>query len=54
MTQNIPGGEIYTALEKGTIDAVEWVGPYDDYKLGFYKVRPTITTIPAGGKAARS
>jgi TRAP-type mannitol/chloroaromatic compound transport system substrate-binding protein len=36
--QNIPGGEIYTALEKGTIDAAEWVGPYDDLKLGFYKV----------------
>ncbi|MCU0940667.1 MAG: ABC transporter substrate-binding protein, partial [Burkholderiaceae bacterium] len=28
--QNIPGGEIYAALEKGTIDATEWVGPYDD------------------------
>ncbi|MCX7897338.1 MAG: TRAP transporter substrate-binding protein [Rhodocyclaceae bacterium] len=36
--QNIPGGEIYQALEKGTIDAAEWVGPYDDLKLGFYKV----------------
>lgn len=38
--QNIPGGEIYQALEKGTIDAAEWVGPYDDQKLGFYKVAP--------------
>ena len=38
--QNIPGGEIYTALEKGTIDAAEWVGPYDDLKLGFNKVAP--------------
>ena len=38
--QNIPGGEIYTALEKGTIDAAEWVGPYDDQKLGFAKVAP--------------
>ena len=38
--QNIPGGEIYAALEKGTIDAVEWVGPYDDQKLGFNKVAP--------------
>jgi TRAP-type mannitol/chloroaromatic compound transport system substrate-binding protein len=38
--QTIPGGEIYTALEKGTIDAVEWVGPYDDEKLGFFKVAP--------------
>ena len=35
---NIPGGEIYAALEKGTIDAAEWVGPYDDQKLGFHKV----------------
>jgi TRAP-type C4-dicarboxylate transport system substrate-binding protein len=36
--QVIPGGDIYPALEKGTIDAAEWVGPYDDEKLGFYKV----------------
>ncbi len=36
--QNIPAGEIYQSLEKGTIDAAEWVGPYDDLKLGFYKV----------------
>ncbi|CAN7406112.1 TRAP transporter substrate-binding protein [Rhizobacter sp. LjRoot28] len=38
--QNLPGGEVYQALEKGTIDAAEWVGPYDDLKLGFYKVAP--------------
>ncbi|MCZ8250944.1 MAG: TRAP transporter substrate-binding protein [Hylemonella sp.] len=38
--QNIPGGEIYQALEKGTLDAAEWVGPYDDQKLGFFKVAP--------------
>jgi TRAP-type mannitol/chloroaromatic compound transport system substrate-binding protein len=38
--QQIAGGEIYQALEKGVIDAVEWVGPYDDEKLGFYKVAP--------------
>ncbi|HXN15017.1 MAG TPA: TRAP transporter substrate-binding protein [Usitatibacter sp.] len=38
VTQQIPGGEIYPALEKGTIDAAEWVGPYDDEKLGFHKV----------------
>ncbi len=38
MPQQIPGGDIYPALEKGTIDAAEWVGPYDDEKLGFYKV----------------
>ena len=36
--QQIAGGEIYPALEKGTIDATEWVGPYDDEKLGFNKV----------------
>lgn len=36
--QQIPGGEIYAALEKGTIDAAEWIGPYDDEKLGFGKV----------------
>ena len=38
--QNIPGGDIYPALEKGTIDAAEWVGPYDDEKLGFNKIAP--------------
>jgi TRAP-type mannitol/chloroaromatic compound transport system substrate-binding protein len=36
--QQIGGGDIYPALEKGTIDAAEWVGPYDDEKLGFYKI----------------
>ncbi len=36
--QLIAGGDVYPALEKGTIDAAEWVGPYDDEKLGFYKV----------------
>ena len=36
--QNLPAGEIYQALEKGTIDAAEWIGPYDDLKLGLYKV----------------
>jgi TRAP-type mannitol/chloroaromatic compound transport system substrate-binding protein len=38
--QQIAGGEIYQALERGTIDAAEWVGPYDDEKLGFQKVAP--------------
>ncbi|MBL8442982.1 MAG: TRAP transporter substrate-binding protein [Zoogloeaceae bacterium] len=38
--QNIPAGEIYQSLEKGTIDAAEWIGPYDDLKLGFHKVAP--------------
>jgi len=36
--QNLPAGEIYQALEKGTIDAAEWIVPYDDLKLGLYKV----------------
>ncbi len=38
--QQLAGGDIYPALEKGTIDAAEWVGPYDDEKLGFFKVAP--------------
>ncbi len=37
---DMPGGEIYQALQKRTIDAAEWVGPYDDQKLGFNKVAP--------------
>jgi TRAP-type mannitol/chloroaromatic compound transport system substrate-binding protein len=36
--QQIAGGDIYPALEKGTLDAAEWVGPHDDEKLGFHKV----------------
>ena len=36
--QQLAGGDVYPALEKGTIDGAEWVGPYDDEKLGFYKV----------------
>ncbi|TAK81620.1 MAG: ABC transporter substrate-binding protein [Betaproteobacteria bacterium] len=36
--QQIPPGEIYTSLEKGLIDGAEWIGPYDDEKLGFHKV----------------
>jgi TRAP-type mannitol/chloroaromatic compound transport system substrate-binding protein len=36
--QQLAAGDIYPALEKGTIDAAEWVGPYDDEKLGFHKV----------------
>lgn len=36
--QQIAGGDIYPSLEKGTIDAAEWIGPYDDEKLGFHKV----------------
>src|SRR5213075_1563895 len=38
--QQIAGGEIYSALEKGTIDAAEWVGPYDDERLGLQKIAP--------------
>ncbi|MCV6613718.1 MAG: TRAP transporter substrate-binding protein DctP [Cellvibrionaceae bacterium] len=35
---NIPGGELYTSLQTGVIDATEWVGPYNDLALGFYQV----------------
>lgn len=37
---NLPAAQIYAALDKGSIDAAEWVGPYDDQKLGFVKVAP--------------
>jgi TRAP-type mannitol/chloroaromatic compound transport system substrate-binding protein len=40
VSQNMPAGEVYQALEKGTLDATEFVGPYDDEKLGFAKVAP--------------
>jgi len=40
VAQQIAGGDIYPALEKGTIDAAEWIGPYDDQKLGFNKIAP--------------
>ena len=33
----VSGGEIYTSLDRGVIDATEWVGPYHDSKMGFYK-----------------
>jgi TRAP-type mannitol/chloroaromatic compound transport system substrate-binding protein len=36
--QTLAGAEIYPALERGVIDATEWIGPYDDKKLGFYRV----------------
>ena len=45
--QQLAGGDIYPALEKGTIDAAEWVGPYDDEKLGLNKVLVPFL-IPAG------
>jgi TRAP-type mannitol/chloroaromatic compound transport system substrate-binding protein len=38
--QQIAPGDIYPALERGTIDAAEWAAPYDDFKFGFYKVAP--------------
>lgn len=38
LPQSLPGGEVYPALERGAIDAAEWTVPYDDEKLGFYKV----------------
>lgn len=37
-TVNIPGGELFTSLQSGTIDATEWVGPYNDLAFGLYKV----------------
>jgi TRAP-type mannitol/chloroaromatic compound transport system substrate-binding protein len=37
-TQVLPGGEIFLALERGAIDAAEWVGPYDDERLGLHQV----------------
>src|SRR5262245_48232973 len=40
MQQQLASGDIYPPLEKGTIDAAEWVGTYDDEKLGFNKVAP--------------
>ncbi|MCZ8261787.1 MAG: TRAP transporter substrate-binding protein [Beijerinckiaceae bacterium] len=38
--QQLPPGDIYPALERGTIDAAEWAGPYDDFKFGLHKVAP--------------
>src|SRR5215212_8797459 len=38
--QQIGAGDIYPSLERGTIDAAEWIGPYDDEKLGLFKVAP--------------
>lgn len=35
---NIPPGELYTALERGTIDALEWVGPALDFQMGFHQI----------------
>ena len=35
---NIPGGELYTSLQSGVIDATEWVGPYNDLAFGFHQI----------------
>jgi TRAP-type mannitol/chloroaromatic compound transport system substrate-binding protein len=51
--QTIAGGEIYTALERGAIDATDWVGPYDDEKLGFHKVAKHYY-YPGGGEPGPS
>jgi len=48
---NIPAGELYTALERNTIDALEWVGPSLDLRMGFHKIAPYYYTgwhEPAG------
>ena len=50
--QQLAAGDIYPALEKGTIDAAEWVGPYDDEKARLREGCARTTTTRAGGKAA--
>ena len=52
--QSIAPGDLYPALEKGTIDCVEWIGPYDDEKLGSLQDRE-ILLLPGlvGGRRAR-
>ncbi|NRA38144.1 MAG: ABC transporter substrate-binding protein, partial [Planctomycetes bacterium] len=40
IAQTLPGHEIYIALERGRIDATEWIGPYHDYQRGFHEVAP--------------
>ena len=37
---NLPAGELYTSLDRGTVDALEWVGPGMDIKMGFHKIAP--------------
>ena len=48
--QTIAGGEIYTALERGAIDATEWVGPYDDENSAFTKLHGSITILAGGNR----
>lgn len=50
--QQVPAGDIYPSLEKGTIDAAEWIGPSTTKNSASIRPRST-TTRPAGGKAAR-
>ena len=40
IAQAIPAADVYPSLERGVIDAAEWIGPYDDEKLGFVRVAP--------------
>jgi len=40
LVTNIPAGELYTALDRGTVDALEWVGPSLDLNMGFHKIAP--------------
>jgi TRAP-type mannitol/chloroaromatic compound transport system substrate-binding protein len=49
----VAGGEIFTNLERGVIDATEWVGPYHDLRMGFYRLPNTIT-IPDGMSPERN
>ena len=61
-TKNLPAGELYSALQKGELDAVEFVGPYNDRQLGFYQIaknyyfpsfiEPGMATELVVGKAA--
>ena len=51
--QQLVGGDIFPALERGTIDAVEWVGPYDDERLGFHKVAPLLLLSRLVGRRRR-
>ena len=52
--QQIPGGDIYPALEKGTIDAAEWVGPYDDEKARPVQGREVLLLPGLVGRRARA
>ena len=51
VAQQLGGADIYPALERGVIDGAEWVGPYDDEKLGFNRIAQ-FSYSPAGGSRA--